>query len=295
MIESTTTYLKYRSKKLRNIGERIMKTVKSILGIAICFFASTNMFAFVDGDLDTTFGTDGMVFTQFSPHGPRPGTDITVQPDGKIVVVSGALASSLESGLDISRYNPNGTLDTTFGNGGKITTFLGGGAPQNYNSILVEPDGNILVAGDYGFLTGPPDQVLYNFRVARFSPSGSVLMTAGLPFNVTGSLLVSDVALTTNNKILAVGINVTNVYLVRFNSNGSLDTSFAGDGIANFTAAQVSAVASQTDGKVLVAGKIGNDWAVLRFNATARPILLSTATAFLTHLSEAVLRRRKKC
>ena len=246
-----------------------MKTVKTILVIAICFFASTNMFAFVDGDLDTTFGTDGKVFTQFSPHGPRPGTDITVQPDGKIVVVSGALASFLQSGLDISRYNPDGTLDTTFGNGGKITTFLGG-RPQDYNSILVEPGGNILVAGYTSRQIGPPDQTVYNFNVVRFSPSGSVLMSAGLPFELN-FLSVNDVALTTNNKILVVGINFSNVYLVRFNPNGSLDTSFDGDGIVNFTAAEVSAVASQADGKVLVAGKIGNNWAVLRFNANGTP------------------------
>src|SRR5688500_7625102 len=157
-----------------------MKTVKTLFVIAICLFAPVKTFAFADGDLDPTFGTGGKVFTQFSPHGPQPATDIAVQPDGKIVVVSGALAHFLQSGLNVARYNPDGTPDTTFGSGGKITAFLGGG-PQNYNSVLVEPDGNILVAGSYSFITGPPDQWVYNFRVVRFSPNGSVLMTASLP------------------------------------------------------------------------------------------------------------------
>src|SRR5215203_1523294 len=247
-----------------------MKTVKTLFVIAICLFASVKTFAFADGDLDTTFGTGGKVFTQFSPHGPQPTTDIAVQPDGKIVVVSGALASFLQSGLNIARYNPDGTLDTTFGSGGKITTFLGGG-PQNYNSVLVEPDGNILVAGSYGFLTGPPDQWVYNFRIVRFSPNGSVVMTAGLPSTLPGGLQVNDIALTTGNKIITVGINGSNVYLLRHNQNGSLDTSFDSDGIVNFVAAEVNAVAAQTDGKVLVAGKLGSDWAVWRFNIDGSP------------------------
>ena len=247
-----------------------MKTVKTLFVIAICLFASVKTFAFADGDLDTTFGTGGTVFTQFSPHGPQPATDIAVQPDGKIVVVSGALASFLQSGLNAARYNPDGTLDTTFGSGGKITTFLGGG-PQNYNSVLVEPDGNLLVAGSYSFLTGPPDQWVYNFRVVRFSPNGSVLMTAGLPSTLPGGLQVNDVALTTGNKIITVGIHFSNVYLLRFNTGGSLDASFDSDGIVNFSAAEVSAVAAQTDGKVLVAGKLGSDWAVRRFNIDGSP------------------------
>ena len=247
-----------------------MKILKTVFVIAICLFASVKTFAIADGDLDTTFGTGGKVFTQFSPHGPQPATDIAVQPDGKIVVVSGALASFLQSGLNIARYNPDGTLDTTFGSGGKITTFLGGG-PQNYNSVLVEPDGNLLVAGSYGFLTGPPDQWVYNFRVARFSPNGSQLMTAGLPFTLPGGLQVNDVALTTGNKIITVGIHFSNVYLLRFNTGGSLDSSFDSDGIVNFSAAEVSSVAAQTDDRVLVAGKLGSDWAVWRFNIDGSP------------------------
>jgi len=247
-----------------------MKILKTVFVIAICLFASVKTFAIADGDLDTTFGTGGKVFTQFSPHGPQPATDIAVQPDGKIVVVSGALASFLQSGLNIARYNPDGTLDTTFGSGGKITTFLGGG-PQNYNSVLVEPDGNILVAGSYGFLTGPPDQWVYNFRIVRFSPNGSVVMTAGLPSTLPGGLQVNDVALTTGNKIITVGIHFSNVYLLRFNTGGSLDSSFDSDGIVNFSAAEVSSVAAQTDDRVLVAGKLGSDWAVWRFNIDGSP------------------------
>jgi uncharacterized delta-60 repeat protein len=96
-------------------------------------------------------------------------------------------------------------------------------------------------------------------------------MTAGLPSPLPGGLQVNDVALTTENKIIAVGIHFSNVYLLRFNTGGSLDASFDGDGIVNFSAAEVSAVAAQTDGKVLVAGKLGNDWAVRRFNIDGSP------------------------
>jgi uncharacterized delta-60 repeat protein len=248
-----------------------MKTVKTLFVIAVCLFASVKTFAFADGDLDTTFGTGGKVFTQFSPHGPQPATDIAVQPDGKIVVVSGALASFLQSAMNIARYNPDGSLDTTFGSGGKITTFIGGG-PQNYNSVLVEPDGNILVAGSAGRLTGPPDQWVYRLIIARFNPNGTQLTTfAGLPSELPGGLVVNDIALTTENKVITVAMHFSNVYLLRFNTNGSLDTSFDNDGIVNFSAAEVNAVAAQTDGKVLVAGRLGSDWAVRRFNIDGSP------------------------
>jgi uncharacterized delta-60 repeat protein len=248
-----------------------MKTVKTLVVIAICLFASLETFAFADGDLDPTFGTGGKVFTQFSPHGPQPATDIAVQSDGKIVVVSGALASFLQSAMNMARYNPDGSLDTTFGGGGKITTFVGGG-PQNYNSVLVEPDGNILVAGSAGRLTGPPDQWVYRLIIARFNPNGTQLTTfAGLPSELPGGLQVNDIALAPGNKIISVAVHFSNVYLLRYNPNGSLDTSFDGDGIVNFSAAEVNAVSAQTDGKVLVAGKLGSDWAVRRFNSDGSP------------------------
>ncbi len=248
-----------------------MKTVKIIIVIAICLFTSAKTYAFADGDLDTTFGTGGKVFTQFSPHGPQPGTDIAVQPDGKIVVVSGALASFLQSAMNLARYNPDGTLDTTFGSGGKITTFLGGG-PQNYNSVLIEPDGNILVAGSSGRLTGPPDQWVYRIVIARFNPNGTQLTGfAGLPSELPGGLAVNDIALAPGNKIISVAVHFSNVYLLRYNPNGSLDTSFDGDGIVNSGVIAPTTVAAQTDGKVLVAGTAGNNWAVLRFNTDGSP------------------------
>ncbi len=247
-----------------------MKIVTVILVIVNCLFASAKIFAFADGDLDPTFDTDGKVFTQFSPHGPQSGTDLVVQPDGKIVVVAGALASFLQSAMIVARYNPDGSLDSTFGSGGKITTFHGGG-PQMYNSVLLEPDGSILIAGSYGFLTGPPDQFVYNFRIVRLNSAGSVSMTAGLPFNIPGGLNVNDVALAPGNKIVSIGSRGSEVWLVRFNSGGSLDTSFDGDGIVNFSATEVSAIAAQPDGKVLVAGKAGSNIAVWRFNSNGTP------------------------
>ena len=248
-----------------------MKTVKTLFILAIFLSVSVKAFAFADGDLDTTFGTGGKVFTQFSPHGPQPAADIAAQPDGKIVVASGALATYLEGGMNVARYNSDGTLDTTFGSGGKITTLRSPGQ-HNYNSVLIEPSGNILVAGSASRLTGPPDRWVFSLVIIRFNNRGEYAGGfEGVPSELTGGFQVNDIALTTGNKIVTIGMNGQNVYLFRHNPNGSLDTSFDGDGIVNFNMADATGVAAQADGKVLVAGKIGNDWAVRRFNVDGAP------------------------
>src|SRR5689334_22880796 len=82
-----------------------------------------------DGSLDTTFGTDGKVTTDFNPS--AVAYSVAIQPDGKIVVAGGG------SGVAVARYNTDGSLDPTFGAGGKVTTPGFGFA----YSVAIDPNG----------------------------------------------------------------------------------------------------------------------------------------------------------
>src|SRR5688500_16445240 len=99
----------------------------SFLTLLISLFAFTIALA-VSGDLDTTFGGDGRVTTNF---GLSPGREdsveaIAIQPNGKIVAVGRSISSSGDFDFALARYNANGTLDTTFSGDGRLITSFGG-------------------------------------------------------------------------------------------------------------------------------------------------------------------------
>src|SRR5213082_4089139 len=89
--------------------------------IALAFVVSGRTVLAVDGDLDPTFGTEGKVLTDFD-HSTDIANAVAVQLDGKLVVVGTTYTNNDFSGEDfaVARYNSNGTLDLTFGIGGKV-------------------------------------------------------------------------------------------------------------------------------------------------------------------------------
>ncbi|MER6352930.1 delta-60 repeat domain-containing protein, partial [Streptomyces sp. NPDC001634] len=223
------------------------------------------------GDLDPTFGTGGKVLTDFG------GTDFAtaVQADGKIIAVGqsdGASAGDFDFAL--ARYNTDGSLDPTFGTGGKVTTNFGGG--DGARAVAVQTDGKIVVAGFSN--TG-----ISNFAVARYNTDGSLDPT----FNGTGAVttdfggedLALGVALQADGKIVAVGF--TSVFgsddfaLARYNTDGSLDSTFGTGGkvITDFGTGGndiANGVVVQTDGKIVAAGSSDtagtNDFGLARYN-----------------------------
>src|SRR5207244_7747997 len=94
-----------------------------------------------------------------------------LQPDGKLVAVGSTLISAKVQ-LALARYNTDGSLDTTFGTAGKLTTDLGG-ANQSASSAVLQADGKLLVAGIYA-PTGPSQ-----FFVARYTAAGTLDSTFG--------------------------------------------------------------------------------------------------------------------
>ncbi len=139
---------------------------------------SSNFFDFAvsrynaDGSLDTTFGGTGTVYTDVSGQSDKAYA-VVIQSDGKIVV-AGTGGDGPHFFWDLARYNSDGSLDTTFGNGGKVVTNPN---PNGYYNeiwdLALQSDGKILAAGDTDNGTDG------KFAVARYNTDGSLDSTFG--------------------------------------------------------------------------------------------------------------------
>jgi uncharacterized delta-60 repeat protein len=224
-----------------------------------------------NGSLDTTFSGDGKQTTDFG--GFDRATGVAVQGDGKIVVVGGgAFDGGGNPDFAIARYNPNGSLDTTFSGDGKQTTDFGGF--DDATAVALQSNGRIVaVGGGVGTEVSAPA-----FALARYNSNGSLDTSfSGDGKQTTGfGDIANGVALQANGKIVAVGHAGQDFGLARYNANGSLDTTFSGDGLQTTAFGlgaddQANGVALQGDGKIVAAGyasggATGRDFALARYN-----------------------------
>ena len=116
-----------------------------------------------DGSLDPSFGRGGVTTTAIGED--DTADDVLIQPDGKIVVGGGSLASSYDR-FGVARYRRNGTLDPSFGNGGRVATSVGSGNIASPIAIAVEPDGKLLAVGS------SEANWMVSFAVARYDARG---------------------------------------------------------------------------------------------------------------------------
>lgn len=190
------------------------------------------------GDLDTAFDSDGIKDIHFTgaPALPAVGTATLVQPDGKIVLTGRVGINQPGIGgnpqIGLARLNSNGTFDTTFGTGGQVLMSVFPVPQVNLpRAIAIQSDGKLVVAG----LAGPNEQTASAILV-RFNTNGSVDTT----FDGDGIVLLNvaaglgngfrGVVIQPDGKIVAVGAAGADGLIARFNTNGSLDTTFGGAG-----------------------------------------------------------------
>jgi uncharacterized delta-60 repeat protein len=211
------------------------------------------------GALDSTFDGDGTVTTDFG--GRSDGADdVAIQADGKIVAAgSGFPAQVRPLDFALARYNRDGTLDTTFGDGGKVLTTFEPDSIDGANAVVIQPDGKIVAAGSTR--RGPTRE----FAVARYLPNGSLDVSFdgdGLAVTPISSGIIFDLALQPDGKLVAAGWSNPggfDIAMARYNVDGSLDTSFEGDGMVVVTlfrpaATYANHVLVQRDGKILTGG-----------------------------------------
>jgi uncharacterized delta-60 repeat protein len=225
------------------------------------------------GALDTCFDGDGKVTIDITPKNDYARA-VVIQPDGKIVVAGTAgIDSAGASDFAVVRYNRDGSLDTTFDGDGVALTDIGSEVDDidNVAGAVLQADGKIVVFGD-GKIFG----ATWGFSVVRYNTDGSLDTTFSgdgkatfTPLNTFMS--AHDVAIQPDGKIVGVGRrmggDVNAAIVVRFNTDGSLDTSFDSDGSASVPLSAARTVALQPSGKIVVAGDSGfTEMGVARLN-----------------------------
>ncbi len=243
-------------------------------------------FAQSAGALDNTFNGDGKVTTRVGSLDGF-GESAAIQSNGKIVV-AGYAGNGVNYEFALVRYNADGTLDNSFGNGGIVVTYFGDTVSFGY-AVAIQTDGKIVVAGtSYDGL-----QQLDDFALARYDTDGSVDNTFGTGGIVTTDFGNSDdygesVAIQSDGKIIVAGTsdiynvpdNVQAFALARYNTNGTLDGSFGVEGVVatNFYNSDNygHSVVIQPDGKILVAGSSSNidsiiSIALMRYETNGTP------------------------
>lgn len=227
-----------------------------------------------DGSLDASFDGDGKAITDVVGGVTDAGAAIALQTDGKIVVAGGSAGAE---GAFVVRYNVDGGLDNTFDGDGIALTDLGTD-DLDWTEVAIQPDGKILVAGEMH--SGD-----YDFAFGRFEPDGGLDASFNAGGATPGLLFIdfaeagendgaAGMALLPDGKIQAVGYTGNTDFdmaLIRLNSDGSLDSTFGGDGKVSTDLGDLIDVgrglARQADGKIVVVGASGDDFALARYNA----------------------------
>ena len=217
-----------------------------------------------DGTLDTGFGGDGKVTTDFGDD-DESARAVVVQPNGKVVAAgkSGSL-------FVLARYNADGTPDTSFGGGdGVVTTDFPDTDTDAANALVLQPNGKLVAAG----VAWPDINSPRRIALARYEDDGSLdtgfgededgLVVTSFPPKSEGDV-ANALLRRPNGKLIAVGIvhdypngiGKGNVGLVQYNADGSLDTGFGGgDGMASErSVTQATSAALAADGQIVVAG-----------------------------------------
>lgn len=301
---------------------------KILLLFITCLTFLHSLYAQIAGDLDPTFGKSGISTTQFASgnFGNEFGQKIFLQSDGRMIVVA-----LIENGFALCRYNPDGTLDKSYGKNGT--------SDPSYLPVLsaaIQPDGKVLVTGNkvrlagsmayvyslivryntngtldasFGFggiqeltdiestfiTVAPNGDILvgvvekeeyfdeeHDFKVLRWGNGGDQQLVADFG---GVSEAATSIAVQEDGKIVVSGTTFNgsayDIAVARFNTDGSLDATFSGDGKARLGYSSLaseyypinySSVVIQPDGKIVVAGSTSDggafDLALARFNST---------------------------
>lgn len=219
----------------------------------------------LDGSLDTEFGTQGVNNANISDN-LEYANALGFQSTGKIIVAGGGWGTGgTNSNIRLSRFNTDGTLDTSFGSESGRQDFDITNNSQDGHAILVLPDDSLIVAGDTNS-PGNNDCVM-----AKYSPDGVLDNSFGTSSGYTITSINAnsdrfiDLELLSDGKILAVGgyDATSQLFTSRYLSDGTLDTSYGTSGIETYTIDNhefLNKIKALNNGKILLSGGTGNNY-----------------------------------
>src|SRR5215471_11982559 len=231
-----------------------------------------------DGTPDSSFGDQGVAaVNQGVVESARA---VAIQQDGKIVLAGNRMISPNimrgPSKFALSRVDSDGRLDQTFGTSGKTTTSFS--EVDFLSTILIQPDGKIIAVGDSGE-TDSGESEGRSVAIARYNTDGSLDREFG-----TGGRIVTSMpegaagyaaVLQPDGKIIVTGSAGDHLLLARYNSDGSLDSTFGTGGLISSISGEGYSVVVDAEGRIVVggsaAGETGDDFAILRFNPDGSP------------------------
>jgi uncharacterized delta-60 repeat protein len=219
-----------------------------------------------NGDLDSSFGIGGKVTTSFGGSVSVQGHSFIGQSDGKLLVAGSFTSSGGHADFLLVRYNTDGSLDATFGTGGKVTTDFASGTDVALD-VTVQADGKIVASGSTGNMA--------DLALVRYNVDGSLDASFGAGGKVTTDISfvenAESVRIQSDGKIVIAGYsfvgpgNKSDFVLLRYNSDGSLDSSFGTGGkVLTDLGTRIEEAANlviQPDGKILVVGTSGDSGA----------------------------------
>jgi len=231
-----------------------------------------------DGSLDSTFDGDGRALTDFGGAMNDQADAVAIQTDGRIVAAGFGETALGDLDFALARYNPDGSLDSTFDGDGRVMTGFAGargfGANDLAHGVAIQADGKIVAAGGSDTTFGTTGANPRNFVLVRYNPDGSLD-----PAFDGGGRVVTDfgaddsangVAIQADGKIVAggssgAGATPHDFALARYYPGGSIDPAF-GTVVTDFGADDfANDVAIQADGKIVAAGSSGDDFALARY------------------------------
>ncbi len=229
--------------------------------------------------LDSSFGRDGRVLTDFGFGSDDIAFAIAIQPKGTILAAGASESGGANRTFALAQYAADGSLDPSFGTGGRVLTAFGAGVDASANAVALEHNGKAIVAAGRARIVGNTDFALARYRAdgsldARFGNGGIVLTDFG---GFDGAVAI---ALLTNGRILVAGNSDEDFALARYNADGSLDRSFGSGGkvrtdFGGFDE-RAYAMALETKGpKIVVVGTSNGGFALARYNpdgVSTRPL-----------------------
>lgn len=207
------------------------------------------------GDLDTEFGNNGIVQTDFT-HNPDAPTSVFVLADGKIITV-GTTWIDYSAYILVTRYDADGNLDTTYGsNGEALFRPYANGNNYAWESVLLD-DESLIIAG-HAFVNPKCNVILL-----KVNPNGSLDGTFGnggvAQYTDSRSIVIKCCGVQADGKIVIGGYRDDDFCAIRFNADGSVDGSFADNGMyynneMGLNDSFVECLTIQEDGKIILAG-----------------------------------------